>query len=240
MAARQRGTPLWVTIGCGCLLLIGLVIGGVVAAGYFGVTSFKGYLEDMEDPARRTARASEILGSANLPEGYSAQLFFRIPWFLDLVVLSDGQPMVVEDDGIDLEADAIGEHLFTYFKYHKGKMDEDDIERMLRGDRSAEGVKTDLGFELESEEEISRGSFEIEEQRLAYVAHRGELDFDDGGMPGIYSQMIIDCPGDEVTRVAVWFRRDPEDAEEPSELTGSPADEQALRSFMGHFNVCID
>ena len=85
MAARQRGTPLWITFGCGCVFLVALAIAAVVAAGYFGVSAFKGYVEDMMDPASRGVKAGEILGASRLPEGYSAQLFLRVPWLLGLV-----------------------------------------------------------------------------------------------------------------------------------------------------------
>ncbi len=45
--AKRRGTPLWVTVGCGCAGLVMLLVGGVVAAGFFGFSAFKGYVEDM-------------------------------------------------------------------------------------------------------------------------------------------------------------------------------------------------
>ncbi len=247
--AKRRGTPIWVTIGCGCLLLVALVIGGMVAAGYYGVSSFQGYIEDMKDPASRAARAAEILGAEQLPEGYTAQFYFRIPWFLDMVMLSDGEPMVIEgEEDVELESDSVGEHMFMYFKVRTERMDDEDIERMLRGESTSEGVRTDLGFEFDPEEELGRGELEIGKQHLAWVAHRGEIDFEDGDMEGVFSQLIVDCPGKEMTRVAVWFRRDPEDPdveEDPGvemapDLAGGPADPQALESFMSHFDLCKD
>ncbi len=241
--AGKQGTPLWITLGCGCLLLVGLVIGAVVAAGFFGVSAFKGYVDDMKDPAVRAAKAGEILGTSSLPDGYSAQLFLRIPWVFDMVVLTDGEPMPVEEgDDFDLTPGTVGEHLFLYFKLRRKKLDEEEIERMLRGEPTSDGIRADVGLEFEPEEELARGAFEIEPQRLAYVAHRGELDFEERDLPGIFSQVVIDCPGDDLTRVAVWFRRDPEDLApgEVSDPAGSPADEAALRAMMAHFNVCVD
>ena len=240
MAARQRGTPLWITLGCGCVLLVALAIGAAVVAGYLGVSAFKGYIEDMKDPAARGVKAGEILGASRLPEGYTAQLFLRVPWLVDMVVLSDGEPMVVQGEGFDLESEAVGEHLFVYFKLRKKRMDEEEVERMLRGDSTSDGVKVDIDIQVESDEELARGSFALEPQRLAWVAHRGELDIDHDALEGIYSQVIIDCPGDDLTRVAIWFQRDDEDREGTADLAGSPADEAALRGLMGHFNVCVD
>ncbi len=246
--ARKRGTPLWLTLGCGCVLLVAILIGAVVVAGYFGVSEFKDYLSDLKDPASRSAKAAEILGASRLPEGYVGQLFVRIPWFFDMVVLTDGEPMAIaEEDDVDLDAAAIGEHLFLYVELRSKRMDDEEIDRMLRGERTSDGVQADVGIELDPDEELARGAFELEPQSLRWVAHRGEIELDDD-LPGIYSRMIIDCPADDRTRVAVWFQRQPEEPGEatadlagsPAGLAGTPADEAALRRLMGHFNVCAD
>lgn len=238
--AQKRGTPLWITLGCGCVLLVTLVIGAVVAAGYFGVSAFKGYLSDLKDPASRSLKAAEILGTSRLPEGYVGQLFLRIPWVFDMVILTDGEPMeIAEEDDVDLDAATIGEHLFLYVKLRSKRMDEEEIDQMLRGERTSDGVRADVGIELDPEEELGRGAFDLEAQSLRWVAHRGEIELDDD-LPGIFSRVIIDCPADELTRVAVWFQRQAEDAGDTPDLVGTPADESALKELMGHFNVCVD
>ncbi len=261
--AKRQGTPLWATVGCGCGLLVLLVIGAIVAAGFFGASALKGYMDDMKDPAARATRAGELLGVEQLPEGYSAQFFLRIPWLFDMVVLSDSEPVVIEDDDFEFEADTIGEHFFAYFSIRDSDVDHEEFERMLRGEASAEGVRTDLDLEIESDQELSRGSFDLGDQQLSYVGHRGEIDLDGGDVDGIYSQILIDCPGDELTRAAVWFQRQRDGEHEASgslsggdkttdktadktadqlaiEILGTPADEATLRRFMDHFNVCHD
>ena len=129
-------------------------------------------------------------------------------------------------------------------------MDHQEFERMLRGESPSEGVKTDIDLEIESDRELSRGSFELGEQELSYVGHRGELDLDDGDVEGIYAQVLIDCPGDDVTRAAIWFQRGGGegraggaqtigvDEQDLHEVEGTPADEATLRRFMDHFDVC--
>lgn len=240
--AKRRGTPLWVTIGCGCGLLVLLAIGGVVAAGFFGASAFKGYIEDMKDPATRTAKAAEILGAEQLPENYTAHIFLHIPWLVDMVVASDSEPVVIEDDNFELESDAIGQHLFVYFSLPRSdSMDHEDFERMLRGESHSDGFKTDIDIEIESGQELSRGSFDLGPQELSYVGHRGELELDGDDIEGIYSQVLIDCPDDDVTRAAVWFQRRDTlelDGIGISSGAGTPADEETLRQFMDQFNVC--
>ena len=243
--AKRQGTPLWVTVGCGCGLLVLMLIGAIVATGFFSVTAFRGYVEDMKDPIARAEKAGEILGAEALPEGYTAHVFLRIPWLVDIVLLSDSEPVVIEDENFELESDAIGRHLFAYFSLPRSDMDHAELERMLRGESDADGVQTDIDLEVESAEELARGSFELGDQRLSYVSHRGELDLDGGAVEGIYSQVLIDCPGDERTRAAVWFQRSGQGGESEPDAAGTtgagtPADEEALRRFMDHFELCRD
>ncbi len=240
MTRSNRGTPLWVTVGCGCLVVVALGIAAVFVAGYFGASAVKDYVEEMKDPAARSDKAGEILGAEELPEGYTAHLFLHIPWLFDMVVLSDSEPVILEDDDFELEDDAIGQHLFLYFAMRKSGMSHDNLESMLRGESTSDGVQTDIDLEIESDEELSRGSFELGEQRLSYVGHRGELDLDGGDVEGIYSQVLIDCPAGEQTRAAVWFQRggQPISADDHTEIDGTPADEEELQRFMAHFNLC--
>ena len=84
----KKHPPLWLTCGCGCLILCGLAVGALIGAGYVGTSAVKDYVESMKDPAARAAKASEILGAGQLPEGYAAQFYLRIPWVLDMVVLT--------------------------------------------------------------------------------------------------------------------------------------------------------
>ncbi len=240
--AQQSTAPKWILgCGCGCALFAGLVIASIVGAGIFGTSLFKDYVEDMRDPASRTAKATEILGASELPDGYSAHLYFKIPWVFDLVILSDGEPTVLDGDGFELAAENVGENLFVFFALRKGRMDEEEIDEMLAGRRkSNEGVNVDVGIEVDSSERLGEGEFEIASQRISYVANRGSVSLDGDRIPGIYSRILIDCPGDNLTRTGVFFKRDPEDLEgkRPLEIPGSPADEDTLREFLGHFNVC--
>lgn len=247
--AQKRGNQLWITCGCGCLVVVALAIGGMIAAGYLGVSGFESYLTDLKDPAARTARAAEILGASRLPEGYVGQLFVSIPWFFDLVILSDGEPMVIADEAdADLDAATVGDNLFLYFKIRSDEADDEDIDRMLRGERTSDGVQADIGIELDPDEELGRGAFELEPQSLRWVAHRGEIELAHEDLQGIYSRVIIDCPRDARTRVAVWFRRDAEEAAAAAAglagsaagLAGTPDDEVALKELMGHFNLCVE
>ena len=75
---------------------------------------------------------------------------------------------------------------------------------------------------------------------MLYIAQRGRLDAHHGRAEGLSALMLVDCPLDERMRIAVWFTPDPdpEAAAGSPGLSGSPADEDALRSFMEHFDLC--
>lgn len=241
MAERRQGTPLWVTLGCGCCLFVLVVIGAIVAAGYFSVSAVKDYVEDLRDPAARAAKAAEILGAPRLPEGYVAQIYLRIPWVLDMVFLSDGEAVVPENDDFDFDTEQLDRFAFIYFVFRQGSLNEEEIDDMLQGRRTSRNVKVDVGLKLEPAEELARGTFELEPQRMSYAAYRGEVYFDNAAMSGIYSRVLIDCPGDRLTRVAVWFQRDPRlEGVGTLDVAGSPAEEAVLRDFMAHFDVCGD
>lgn len=253
--ARRSGISPWIYAGCGCAALIGLVAVAVMAAGFFGVSLFKGYVEAMRDPVERDARALSILGGESLPEGYHARVFLSFPLVADLVILTDGP-----QDEIDLEEDfeafdleTLGEHLFFYLSVRGDSSDEDELEDIFEGRRSRH-VNIDLGSHFRSLEALGEGTLELDRARVDYASFRGELETEAGErVEGIYSQMQITCrEGRARSRLALWFARDPaaeptpsraeaEPAERPVEaleLPGSPADPEALEGFLGHFDLC--
>lgn len=239
MAGKSSNSSLWIGLGCGgCLLLVVLTIGAVVGAGWLGVNRFQGYVEDMEDPERRSQRVAEKLGAESLPEGYHGLFFFSIPFVLEIVAATDDEQLATR--GGDFEASEIrGDNRFVFIRF---RFEPDgDVRAELGGVSydSKDGsthIQTDE-LDLESEETLGEGEFELGEQLLRYRAHRGTLE----GDPGIYASVAIDCPGEKNRRAALWFSSLSEAqlaGEEPVEIDGTPADRQALEAFFGHFDVC--
>lgn len=72
------------------------------------------------------------------------------------------------------------------------------------------------------------------------LAQRGGLRLEHGRTEGINAMMLVDCPEDARLRMAVWFGPDPDPGApaRSANLRGSPADEEAVRAFMGHFRLC--
>ena len=57
---------------------------------------------------------------------------------------------------------------------------------------------------------------------------------------GITALVLIDCPNDRRSRMAIWFAPDPSpgSAIDELDLTGTPADEAELGRFMSPFSFC--
>jgi hypothetical protein len=96
---------------------------------------------------------------------------------------------------------------------------------------------------------LKRGVIDMpEDMKLMYLAQRGELEMAAAHTRGITTVMLLDCPGDVKQRFGIWFGPDPAvpsgkgaaggDAPAGADLTGTPADEAAIRAFMDHFRVC--
>lgn len=238
----KKGTSPWLYIGCGCCVLAGLVVAALIAAGIFGASVAKDYFDDLKDPESRNRRAREILGGEQLPAGYHALLFLRVPWIFEAVILTDGPPQQLGEAELEgfspLESRHLGEHLFLYLAV---RGDDEDLEGAFQGRRDSGNVHFDFGSSFASREVLTEGGFDVTGGRLTYTAHRGELTTEDGERwNGLYSEMRIACDHDGKARLALWFARDPEGAgpDAVPDLPGTPADESALRELLGHFDLC--
>lgn len=263
--AERKGSPWW-TLGCCCGLAAVLAVVAAVGAGWLGFSRLKGYVEELEDPVLRAERVRELLGAEELPPGYHAMFFLRVPLVAVIVALSD-DPRAAESydrvDELEDEPGLPGQHFFFYVRY-RFDFDRSDgagfdtIERVEGGSEiQLDNVE---GMELISDRQLGEGTLEIGRQTIRYQAHLGATLDDDGQREdGVFSLLEIDCPKSRQQRFAVWFEhreREPviaapeadggpiveAAADAPGdgepEIAGSPADPEALADFMGHFDLC--
>ncbi|MCG8455138.1 MAG: hypothetical protein MI919_02585, partial [Holophagales bacterium] len=207
-------TPAWIWIGCGCLLCILLIIAALGGLGFAGFTYFEGLVSDMADPESRTQAAMGLMGAETLPEGYRAHAFFRMPWIMDIVVLTDGGS-AAETEGESFEEKAetlknllvqqsmMGPNLIVYLKL-RGRGAE-PLEPIISGRQRSNGANVDLGMELEAEERLGEGDLEVGSQMVRWRAHRGHLKTVDGRTPGIYAVLRIQC-SEGSDRDLLWFQ----------------------------------
>ena len=229
--ASNRTSP-WIYCGCGCIGCAGLIIISTFAAGFLGVSSFQGYLENMSDPEVRNEQARKILGAEALPEGYTAQLYFRLPRIFEIVFLTDGEPIdQVPENDMDLTEKQLGEHIFAYISV----WDDDDEIDPFDEDSSGQ-MRVESGVSVRSREDLAEGDFEMARGGVHYESHRGELVTDAREVyEGLYSVFKVDCDRpDRRSRVGLWFYR----TTAQDDFDGTPADGQALERFLGHFEFC--
>jgi hypothetical protein len=232
--SRQNGTPTWVYLAVGCG---GVIVLGGIALGLFGYLGYRwtAQLEsDLTDPVARATKTQEILGYERLPAGYNPAGAISVPFLMDVAILSDRTPDEQgKIEGFDrrgfvfVRMRDIGDNRRELGDFFEGKIDDPEVLR-------------NLNLRIDSEEILERGELQLDDARLVYVVNRGELEGNGSRLEGLTSVSLVECPGDDKLRLAVWFGPDPSDggAIDSADVSGSPADEQAVRDFLGHFSLC--
>lgn len=266
MSQKNSVSP-WVWVGCGCILMVVVIVALIGGLGVAGYSLLSGMAEDMADPLARTEAAMQLLGADELPEGYQAIGFFKIPWFLDMVFLSDieREPMKIEGDmqekmeafeDMAMDTRDIGDNTFFYIKLRSDGGTGDSIEDIMAG-RGEGASQVDIGAELESFEELAAGQLMIRERAVTWQAHRGTLTDGSESVEGTYAVFAFDCADSTYSRNAFWFQRldeteEPVDGAAAVEMTaemtaesqqveslqGTPADPAAMERLLSHFKVC--
>ena len=240
MRDQRKETSPWVWMATGCGGCVVLVVLAVVGAGYFGFRAMSGFRDSLMDPEIRTDRVLEILGAAELPEGYRAQMFFRIPFTGEMAVIGDGEEPDFSDgrsfDQSFLSGDSIGSHFLVYVRLRRMELDDDDLRHIVLGEENASDVQIQLGYRFLSEEEVDAGSFEIEGGRVDFRILRGALSSRGDDQSGMIAAMAIRCddargPGAaRGSRAAGWFERDA--------LLPATMRAEEVAEFVGQFGFC--
>lgn len=252
----DRGTSPWLYIGLGCLLAVVLLVGTIVGLFYLGARKAKQMAEEMADPDAREAKVQALLGYDETPAGYYPAMSFSIPMLFRVAILTDepsgpsGQPELGSASFVFLEVREFGDDQEQLRAYLEGRAESADI---LERTNVTVGGRRDLGSHRP--EPLARGAFEEAEVGYLWSAHPVELHLREGRVPGVETLVMAECPRrDRRVRLAVWSVPlsleedwDPEaggdgdpTAEHPAgvDLTGTPADEEAVRAFLGHLRLC--
>jgi hypothetical protein len=234
---KKRSPWLYVGIGCGVLLILG--IGGVVAAGFFIVKKGKEFQQDLANPVTRTEMVKKTLGAQTLPEGYHAILSISVPAIMDTAILSTRDPDAPRG------GQPGGESVFVYlFIKPSTVQDREELRKYLEGESEDASVLTRNNIHIGKNELIGRGVIALEGRRVLYLAQRGELETRhsqrESKDPQLNSIFLIECPGQNRLRMALWMAPDPAPGKplEQLELKGTLVDPEAMRTFMSHINPC--
>lgn len=248
MNGQDRQTSPWVWVGFGCLGALVLAVGALLAAGAFGYRKVKQLEAEIKDPQARAAKVRGILGTEHLPEGYHAVMGMSVPFVMDMAMLSDVEPDF--RDGRQQQQVVLGQRGFIYLRVLAAGQDRQQLRDYFEGRTDdAEVLRRNHIRVGRRGEVIRRGVLDMDEgAKLMYLAERGEVDVAQSRMQGITTMMLLDCRHDDKRqRFGIWFGPEPRAAEAKggagtaaarADLAGTPADEDAIRDFMGHFDLC--
>jgi hypothetical protein len=232
---KKRSPWVYVGIGCGVLLLLGIVT--TIAGVSFLFKKGKEYQEDLANPITRTEMVKKTLGAQTLPAGYFAVMSLSVPAIMETAVLSTRSPDVPNTG----RKEDVRVFVYVFVKMSSAS-DQKQLRDYLEGKSDDASVLARNNVRLGDGEIIGRGVVPLEGRRVLYLVQRGELSAQQSERegPGLNSILFIECPGQDRLRMGIWMAPDP-DLSAPVDqldLKGTPADPEAIRAFMSHLNPC--
>jgi hypothetical protein len=234
---RQKTSP-WLYIGCGCGLLVALVLAGIVGLTVLGYKKGKDVEETFKDPVKRAAKTKEILHYDTLPEGYYPMGGFSVPMTMDMAMLTDHEPTPGEGGRGSSEFRDHG-FVYTVFRSWLSK-NRNELRDYMNGKGPRPKWMNRSDVDLEDREILKRGHVDANGQDILYVATRTNAEHHGRHKNGLVTFLAIECPNDNRQRFGLWLGPDPGPGQptDTLELAGTNADPEAIKEFAGHFRFC--
>jgi len=229
---RRRSPWLYVAFGCGGLATVALLVGGFTLFAMWQGLKARGITED---PASRLEEVKRILGAKQLPEGYQPAMLMSVPLVSNTVLLTRERPnkLGAVPGGI--------QHGFTYYLVRTAPRGDEPLLQYIQGHDPAPGSTVDVPIRLRVYAVLARGTLSFPGRTVRYASQRGRFPNEGKNHPeGLSALVLFECPQDPFLRAGIWFTPDPAPdapAGAPA-LAGTPADEEAVRAFVSHFNPC--
>jgi hypothetical protein len=227
MQPRRRSPWSFVAMGCAALLLAAAV--AFIAFFFVGQRVARSVRAQTIDPSLRLARVQELLHATDLPDGYEPALGLSVPLL--------GQVAVLESPPAGVGPGAeIGRRKF-FFYLVRSRSDRSDtwsdaFERLL-----------DLrGLDFQPGEPVAQGSLTVGSGALVFRTERARMKARPRGeWPVLAALVEVDCADSpEAERFGAWIEPDPAPGlpVEEVDLSGTPADPDAIRDFLSFFRLC--
>lgn len=237
------GTERRSLFGCGCGALVAAALLTIVGLAWFSYSRGQRFASDMANPASRDAASREVLAYDDLPPGYHPMGGYSMPFGSRMAMLSDRDPAPGET--VTGPADAFGERGFVFMASRANRGQVREIEEYIAGRSETVSFFAEIDQRFAREEVAGRGSLSAGGAEVEFLAERGRLELTGTARDAILTRLLIDCPGDERLRVALWFETAPAGASAggaggagAAGLAGTPADRQAIARFLDHFRLC--
>jgi hypothetical protein len=158
-------------LGCGCGVLVALVILGIMGTTWFAYRKGKEIEQTFKDPEARQAATREVLPWRELPPGYHPAGAITIPMLMEMAILSDEEP----EPGQEGKGRAFGETGLIYMSFNGWISDQDELERWLKGEtkETPDWIRRS-DAKIDPERILGRGTVEVNGQTVPYVVTRGE------------------------------------------------------------------
>ena len=218
---QERDRSPWRLVWVACAASLISLILAFAAFFFVGQRMARSVKAQMADPALRRTKAGAVLHAEAFPGGYRATLGLSVPMFGRVAVLEQGSPdrglfLYLESRGAQARAEPHGER----------------FRRLL-------DVR---GLRLDSGEPVAAGDLVIGAQALSFRTSRGRLhEPPEGEWDALVALVDIECrPSQKIARFGVWIEADPapDHPVDALDLSGTPADPEAIRTFLSGFRFC--
>lgn len=237
-AGQSEGRSPWVYVGCACGCLVLLVLIVILVVGVAGFKTVEGLQATIEDPVKRAEVTQEILGYETMPEGYVAFLGIEVPFLFRLAMLAN----TALDEHGEIEGGSF-ERAFFYARPADWLKRDRDLRSIFEGQGDplhAFEHWDQSDIRLRGAEQLGSGTVGVHGRDIRYAAARGTIRIDDAAFEGILAVIVVKCDERKRDGLGSWLLPDP-DPDAPAgsvNLTGTPADPEALSSFLSQFDLC--
>lgn len=227
MQPQRRSPWTFVVLGCTALLVAAAV--AFVAFLVVGQRVARGVRAQTIDPALRLASVQELLHATDLPDGYAPTLGLSVPLL--------GQVAVLESAPVDVGPDTeVGHRKFFFYLVRSGSD---------RSDTWSDGFDRLLdlrGLDFQPGETVAQGTLGVGSAEVAFRTERARIEARPRGeWPVLAALVEVDCPTpNETERFGAWIEPDPAPdlPAEEVDLSGTPADPDAIQAFLSFFRLC--
>ena len=218
---------------CGAIVVLAGI--GLAAIAFIGLRSIGNIKESLDDPAKRAAEVDRILGVDELPAGYAPAIGVNVPLVLDIGMIADSAP--------DGRAESKPTRGFLFVRLRRWMTWSDDVERIFEGRGHPSRVPTDWhesDIRVTTGKQIGEGFVMVRGREIPYSTHRGELQVDRSTLRGILAVIVVKCDAGQSPGLGAWLVPDPDPLVpvDALDLAGTPADPDALASFLTRFDLC--